>query len=50
LIRYKERLDVLNIIHDKVNDIIPIIGDAKVIKVNPLVGFVEVDKVIDILL
>ena len=47
---YRNTYSKYVVIDDQVNDIIPIIGDVKVIKVNPLVGFVEVDKVIDILL
>lgn len=38
------------VIDDQINDIVSIIPDYKVVKVNPLVGFVEVDKVLDILL
>lgn len=38
------------VIDDQVKDIVSIIPDYKVVKVNPLVGFVEVDKVLDILL
>jgi hypothetical protein len=38
------------VIDDQVKDIVSIIPDYKVVKINPLVGFVEVDKVLDILL
>lgn len=38
------------IIDDQVSDIINVFKDSKIIKVNPQVGFVEVEKALDILL
>lgn len=34
----------------KITDIVSIITDWKIIKVNPQVGFIEVEKALDILL
>jgi len=38
------------VIDDQISDIVDIIPDWKVIKVNPQVGFIEVEKALDILL
>lgn len=49
---YSNSCDRYVVIDDQVNDIIPILGDIKVVKVNPLNGFDDAvtDKVLDILL